>query len=128
MIKILTLQLFACLALMCTVRAGGTEHQIAVSGIEDAESGITILRFTQPGKGARSLYIRYNAARMRGVVSAKEHERALKALRERIARAPEITLGCIGPDFVKVSGTQADFASDALQILNSVIYAWPAKR
>jgi hypothetical protein len=126
--RILLGALLAIFTVIDSCQAGGTSQAITVTSAEFAESGTVTLRFTQPDVGPRVLHIRYNQTRMRGVVSAKEHEAALAKLRLSIARSPKIRLGAIGGDFANLTGSDTEFASDALQLHEGVIYAWPTKR
>ena len=124
--------LFAALAtastLLLSVHAGGTARQVTVTSIEPAQSGSFILRITEREWGARTLHIRYNAARMRGVVSEQQHQAALAHLRADIAKNRTITLGIIGGDLARVAGSKSEYASDALELSEGVVYAWPTKR
>lgn len=88
-----------------------------------------IIHFTEPEWGARILHVRYNVARMNGLVSREQHEAALDHLRKDIAEKQEkqetVSLGYFGEDLAKLPGTRSEYGADALQLYGNVVYARP---
>lgn len=126
--KALLLIVLATLVPASCGHAGGFSREVAVASIEPGPSNGVILHFTESEWGTCTLHIRYNAARMRGVVSEREHQAALAHLRATIAKSSTIKLGYVGFGLSKVPGTKSDYASDALQLLEGVVFVWPTNR
>ena len=131
MTRVLFSVAFALFSTVATVLGGGSSSALEVAGLEENGPSGAVLRVSKSPWGPITLHIRYNAARMRGVVSRESHMKALAHLRAHIKRNKMIELIFIGDVPGKVQGSESEYASDALAFHEREkvpIWVWPTKR